>query len=310
MKKCKFTSVAKIRYLLTALLILTGVTSVYGAEFLPEKNCFLPKITILGELKAGDSQRLERAFSGIADYSRNSTECRKSGEKIWRINVWLHSNGGDVDVALDMGRIIRREKGHAIVPANSKCFSSCVFLLAAGIRRISYGDIGIHRPYFSALSHAEDVSVVRAKREAINKRIRAYFDEMDTPQGLLDLMLSIPPGEIKILTETELVSFRLNGVDPTHDEMETAKSAYQWNTTSAEYRRRSARSDAICPKISIMDDESHEARGRRTLCMYSILLNITEQEYNKRVDKFNAVCKSNNREEKLQCLRDIVTLGK
>ena len=302
MKKCKFTSVAKIRYLLTALLILTGVTSVYGAEFLSEKKCFLPKITILGELKAGDSQRLERAFSGIADYSRNSTECRKSGEKIWRIDVWLHSNGGDVDVALDMGRIIRREKGHVKVTANSKCFSSCVFLLAAGVGRISYGDIGIHRPYFSALSHAEDVSVVRAKREAINKRIRAYFDEMDIPQGLLDLMLSIPPEKMKVLNDSELESFRLSVDDPTREEMNVAKTAYRWNLTSAEYRKRSARSDAICP---LDTRDKYGLRSRNIDCVHPILLNITEQEYKKRVDKFYDVCKYSQ-----ECFRDIVTLGK
>jgi len=310
MKKCKFTSVIQIMYFLAGFLILTGATGAYGADIILRKDCSMPNITIRGELKAGDSQKLERVFSDMTAYSKNSIECRRSLDKTLYSSVSLDSGGGDVDVALDMGRIIRREKQRVFVPASHKCFSACVFLLAAGVERVAYGDnVGIHRPYFSALSNTEDVSAVRAKREAINKRIRAYFDEMDIPQGLLDLMLSIPPGEIKILSETELVSFRLSGDDPTHDEMETAKSAYQWNTTSAEYRKRSARGKENCGLGS--SGESDEARSRRLDCYYAILLNITEQELQKRVNKLRAVCNSQfESKEHLQCIRDIFYLGK
>jgi ATP-dependent protease ClpP protease subunit len=311
MKKCKFTSVAKIRYLLTALLILAGVTSVYGADIVLKKDCSFPNITIRGELKVGDSQKLDRAFSEIAAYSKNSIECKRSGDKFYNITVSLDSEGGDVDVALDMGRIIRREKQAVYVPVKHKCFSACVFLLAAGVQRVPNGDnVGIHRPYFSALSNTEDVNVVRAKREAINKKIKAYFDEMDISQSLLDLMLSIPPGEIKILSKTELVSFRLSGDDPTHDEMETAKSAYQYNTTSAEFRKRWGRASANCPSFESTSNDL-EKFMQRSRCRTAILLNITERELEKRADKFEAVCKYQyNSKEQMQCYRDIVTLGK
>jgi len=281
-------------YLLAGFLILTGITSVYGAEFYVEQDCTVI-MTIRGAIKVNDSQKLLRAIANIAD-QKKLPKC-SSIMKERQIVVRLDSEGGDVDVALDMGRIIRRENGFVQVWEGSKCFSSCVFILAAGVKKIAFGDIGIHRPYFSALSNTDDVSTVRAKRESLIKKIRVYFDEMDIPQGLLDLMLSIPPEEMKVLSFSELEVFRLYGYDPTYEEIKTAKTAYLWNLTSAEYRKRSARSDAICPLGS-------------SACNFLILLNITEQEFKKRFYKYNDVCKSNNSKEQMQCFRDIVTLGK
>lgn len=309
MKKCKFTSVAKIRYLLAALLFLTGVTSVYAAQVSVLREDCSTVIIIRGAIQVNDDKRLLGAIADIAN-RRKLAKCPGTGGILGsKIVVWLDSEGGDVDVALDMGRIIRREKGFVMVHFDSKCFSSCVFLLAAGVQRMTIGDVGIHRPYFSALSNADDVSVVRAKREAINKRIRAYFDEMDIPQGLLDLMLSIPPGEIKILSKTELVSFRLSGDDPTHDEMETAQSAYQYNTTSAEFRKRAASSSAKCGTYSLA--ASSEAEERRYLCSQATLLNISVQEVQERRNKFRAVClKISDKERLEQCFREIYILGK
>ena len=304
MKKCKFTSVAKFRYLLTALLILTGVTSVYGADIwlLRDRSCDGGAIAIQGEIKANDSQKLQRLLASLADHAKNSAECRNSGRSSFSIRIKLDSIGGDVDVALDIGRIIRRENASVDVMNGNKCFSSCVFLLAAGVQRMTIGDVGIHRPYFVSLSHTQDAREVRAARDASIRKIRAYFDEMDIPQGLLDLMLSIPPEKMKVLNDSELESFRLSVDDPTREEMNVAKTAYRWNLTSAEYRKRSARSDAICP---LDTRDKYGLRSRNIDCVHPILLNITEQEYKKRVDKFYDVCKYSQ-----ECFRDIVTLGK
>ena len=306
MKKCKFTSVAKIRYLLTALLILTGVTSVYGAEVsVPGGGCSTT-IIIRGAIQVNDDKRLLGAIAHIAN-GRKLAKCSGTGDSLGsKIIVWLDSEGGDVDVALDMGRIIRRETGWVRVDNGQRCFSSCVFLLAAGVQRWPFGDVGIHRPYFVSLSHTQDAREVRAARDALIRKIRAYFGEMDIPQSLLDLMLSIPPEKMKVLNESELESFRLSVDDPTHNEMQTAKAAYHFNITSAEYRKRDAHRNAKCAKYS--DDIL------RQLCKRAIMINISVQELQKREDKVFAVCDSISNtlteDQYLQCIRNILILGK
>src|ERR1035437_6412314 len=53
--------------------------------------------------------------------------------------VTLNSVGGNVDAAMQIGRIIRKSEAHVIVSDNMKCFSSCGLIYIAGVYRINGG---------------------------------------------------------------------------------------------------------------------------------------------------------------------------
>jgi hypothetical protein len=77
--------------------------------------------------------------------------------------VYLDSPGGEVDAALKIGQIIRKNEWSVTVPGNSKCFSSCALIYIAGVWRMNVGLIGLHRPYFSSAP---------LSRQAIEREVR------------------------------------------------------------------------------------------------------------------------------------------
>jgi hypothetical protein len=62
----------------------------------------------------------------------------------------LDSTGGDVDAALQIGRIIRKNEGIINVREHYKCYSSCALIYIAGVQRSNFGVIGLHRPYLAS----------------------------------------------------------------------------------------------------------------------------------------------------------------
>jgi hypothetical protein len=59
----------------------------------------------------------------------------------------LDSPGGDVDSAIEIGRLLRERSADADVHHDMACVSACVLMLVAGKAREIEGKVGIHRPY-------------------------------------------------------------------------------------------------------------------------------------------------------------------
>lgn len=245
-----------------------------------------PKIRLDGEIKAGDLDVLKN----LVDKTCNKVKKNKDGH----INYWfiLNSDGGDVSAALEIGRFIRNltfpiksTKFNVGVPWRSRCFSSCVFLIAAGQSRYITGTVGIHRPYLVQLNSnfsAADIGRIRSEQIRL---IKAYLAEMDVPESLLEAMLSIPPEEIKVLSESELKQYRIFHDDANFEEKETAESAKEWYLTSAEYRKRVAERIKNCGLFSLTTDN-----GVWSDCEDMTMLNISKTELQKRRSKARSAC--------------------
>jgi len=72
--------------------------------------------------------------------------------------VSLDSDGGDMEAAMEIGRLIRTKRAWTMVAGDrgrdSACASACVLILCAGSHRVSGGRVGIHRPFSSAVGAA------------------------------------------------------------------------------------------------------------------------------------------------------------
>src|ERR1039458_1850845 len=90
--------------------------------------------------------------------------------------VSLAGNGGDVDAAMEVGRVLRRLGVSTVVARGNQCLSPCVFAFMGGNRRTVAGRIGIHRPYFSSTRKVADRP---AYYRRLQKRLQQYVEELD-----------------------------------------------------------------------------------------------------------------------------------
>jgi hypothetical protein len=245
------------------------------------KSCGDNKIIFTGEIQNGDAIKLEKII-GELKRKYGSSDCANG----W-LAIIFDSDGGNVYEAISIGKILRNNKIHAIVPMRSQCNSACVLAFAGAIRKDSYGPIGIHRPYFAKMDANLSINQIKAERDKINKAILEYFNQIDIPPSLLDLMLSIPPDKMKILNEDEVQLYRLTGVDANHDEFEVARMAKRYAITSSEYRAKNTQYSELCKKNGMIDFDCYDSK----------MLNISVSELKKRFAKADKECEKTPSDE-------------
>jgi hypothetical protein len=108
------------------------------------QDCF---ILIDGDI----NQALKRAYSD----AKNSANKQGCAEKM----VMIKSHGGDLEVAMDLGRQIRWEKFSTDM--HGYCESACVFIYIGGVKRyvhlnsqvVENSHLGVHQPSSELLFH-------------------------------------------------------------------------------------------------------------------------------------------------------------
>jgi hypothetical protein len=117
----------------------------------------------------------------------------------------LDSIGGSAPEAMRIGRLLRETGFDTLVPSNGVCQGSCIYLLAAGLKKTVKGHVGLHRPHFPSGESAE------AQRLHKNQRYdpAAYFRVMNIPPRLAQDMQRIEPHRMRVLTAQELKGYGL-----------------------------------------------------------------------------------------------------
>jgi hypothetical protein len=108
-------------------------------------------------------------------------------------DFFLNSPGGDVEEALKIGRLFRKQ----LIGTSSAedCASSCALIWFGGIHRT--GRAGLHRPYrtdpmFKALSPADASTAYRQ----VVERITTYLDEMEVPKSIIETMVATSSSDV------------------------------------------------------------------------------------------------------------------
>jgi hypothetical protein len=168
-------------------------------------------------------------------------------QKLSGNSVSFASNGGDIDAAMEVGRLFRKLGVFTVVEKNDQCMSACVFAFMGGERRSVQGKLGIHRPFFPYTTDLPDrISQFRH----MERILKDYVEELDFPSSLYEAVMLVPPESIKILAAAELKTFYLEGISPSSEDYADAASARHLNLSMAEYLKRKASGPACTAVVA------------------------------------------------------------
>lgn len=160
--------------------------------------------------------------------------------------VRLNSDGGSVESALVLGKIVRDLSMVAIVPAGGRCTSACVFVFAGGVTRAANGLVGIHRPYLSTVPADSSTKGISTLYEQGMSNIRKYLREMNVSERLADDMMNVRPERMRFLTLQELDGYGLGLIDPIFQESRDLQGMKKYGLTRLEYMRRRRAAEDQC----------------------------------------------------------------
>jgi hypothetical protein len=228
-----------------------------------------PTLYITGTISKADVKAVATAIKSI-----------RQEHQPFGLKVWLDSDGGDVEAAMAIGRLIRLKTAEAVVlpsPAkikrmitNATCASACVLILTAGSFRVAMsGQIGIHRPYSAPSDPTQDT---RSRYSAIVAKVKAYLEEMGMPSQLYEAMMQVPPQEVRWLTSEELTALGLLGMDASYADLNDTRTAFAHGLPKEEYLRRKALMYRRCPIPDVgFSDEDVRKWDQFTQCQQRIL---------------------------------------
>jgi hypothetical protein len=232
---------------------------------------FLPQILIRGQITQQD-------FAFFSSYANEF--------KLKSLQVFLDSPGGDVDAAMKIGRMIRSAEGETQIILNKRCSSSCALIFIAGVKRNNYGELGLHRPYFSSapLSAAQ----IEKQMPIMRSTVKEYVEEMGITAGFFDRMFNTPPSEIDIIGPRDWEKI-VPEIDPTYEEIETSRNARAHGLTTSEYRKR----DSLAKSCATYEG----LRGY--LCAQSTRWGLSTADYQSRSAKAEANCTYSDGEKQM-----------
>jgi hypothetical protein len=201
-------------------LTLSLMLGVESSKALEELKVYRGVLVLEGKIVAGDYDKL-----------RNFLGTKSNFEKI-NSGVFLASPGGNVAEAMRIGRLIRAlnlsieapsgpaagipkfgesliRPNHLVNPNDYLCTSACFFLYVAGIyRNLNWaGRLGVHQPTILEIN-GKAPSGDEAKKSDwfVRETIKNYLKDMDVPDKYVDLVFSVSPNELRLITQNELDS--------------------------------------------------------------------------------------------------------
>jgi len=151
-------------------------------------------LLLAGTLAPGDAARVAEALATAAP----------------PVTVALHSPGGSVSAALDLGRLLRSREIATEVPAGAACLSACPFAFAGGAARTVSPDgwLGVHQSYF-------DQSAIMPAFVAVERiqfgeaQVMRYLHAMGVDPMVMVHALETPSDDIYLLSAAELDRYAL-----------------------------------------------------------------------------------------------------
>ena len=172
--------------------------------------------------------------------------------------LMIDSPGGNIDAAMRIGRMIRQREIGVTVPERGECASACVFIYAAGVVRVNYGPIRIHRPF---LADSNDLSLAKtqAKFAALERDAKRYLKEMNVRDSLYDAMMVIAPENSYALDVQEMEQYGMGRSDPVWSETLDNSTAKRLGMSKREFLSIKSRVGMKCgPYSPLMTKSAYE----------------------------------------------------
>jgi hypothetical protein len=236
-----------------------GPANVTGRVGCTDGNVGL-SVDIDGDIDARALDSVKRLFDEFherrAQVNSGAITCNDRDSSAFGVELNITSRGGAVLSAMAIGRLLRAD--NAIVTVMDQCISSCVLVLAGAAERMvgAAGAVGIHRPYLgSTPDRPLTDDQVKLVYRTVLQEIRSYLRDMNIPERLADDMLTIEPENVRVLSQPELKSYGLTGVDPAEQQRRAVeREVRDWREAKLlgldrnEYIRRKALGNRLCDK--------------------------------------------------------------
>jgi len=179
--------------------------------------------------------------------------------------VLLNSGGGDGEVAMQIGHMLRDAHAHVFV--TGKCASACTFILAGGVvRGAPPSSVGIHQGRLTVSN--SDGKILREIDPNTNLSLpkllsqfeiksRHYFEEMNITPRFFSAMQSYASNEIHWLSEGEINSFNLNGFDPDYLNQRMAFYENQYGSWRLGRLELETRTEQVASECQSQKDDHH-----------------------------------------------------
>lgn len=168
--------------------------SAVGAEISIVKTEHYDVLEISGDIKNGDYKKLKNL---LLDKSENFVAFQRL--------VLLDSMGGDVEEALKIGKLLKKNFSTTSVDVNKVCMSSCFLIWAGGVDRIfnQSAKLGVHRLALSA----KEININKTEKLTmpISKKVDIYLKENGIPSKIIDRMNETSPSDIYFITTNWLI---------------------------------------------------------------------------------------------------------
>lgn len=172
--------------------------------------------------------------------------------------LWLGSGGGDIDIGMDIGRLLRKLGIVTFVDKSDSCMSACVFAFMGGERRSVAGQLGIHRPYFP---YTQDLPDRAARFRYMAKTVKDFVEEMDFPASLYEAVMLVPPESFQLVSAADLKRFYLDGISPSSEDKADAAAARRLDLPMVDYLKRKART----PPCTVLDIAYGRCAGNQAI---------------------------------------------
>lgn len=125
-------------------------------------------------------------------------------------SVELHSPGGLVHIALELGKLMRAADLKVSVNDGAICLSACPYILAGGTQRLvsDTASVGVHQSYYDTAVYLPLFVGVSNIQQGEAEAMR-YLIDMGIDPLIRIPALETPPSEIYLLTTKELMDYRL-----------------------------------------------------------------------------------------------------
>lgn len=123
------------------------------------------------------------------EFQRTLDEIKRDGYKIKLNSVVLNTRGGSTSAAMEIGKIIRKEKLNTYVGPKHVCASACIYVLSSGIVRMAYGDVSVHRSSFN-----DEFPIEKVEKALVENDIEKmnYLYEMGMTTQLVEAIKVTP----------------------------------------------------------------------------------------------------------------------
>jgi hypothetical protein len=234
-----------------AALTLASLVGASSARALEDVKVFRGVLVLEGKIEAGDFDKVRSFLGNKANFERING------------GVFAASPGGNLVEAIKIGRLIRALRLSTEAPSgpptearrfsqpviapnnlvnpriNYQCSSACFFIYVSGVYRSLgwVGRLGIHRPT-QLESETNKLDVEQATNLAWRVRgfVKKYLDDMNVPDKYVDLMYSVPPNEVRWISQSEFES-DIEGFVPDAKRWLSTKCNLQTKDEAAETRK-------------------------------------------------------------------------